>query len=128
MERKIFYGEYTLRHWLDLMLKRNIVLPEYQRHFVWSKESVERFLIQLKEGLFVPPVIIGSFKKNASNDNIILDGQQRLTSVLLGYLGIYPKFDEFKEPVLSYALTFPHCLNRQPDYLWLQIKNGVRNE
>lgn len=101
MERKIFYGEYTLRHWLDLMLKRNIVLPEYQRHFVWSKESVERFLIQLKEGLFVPPVIIGSFKKNASNDNIILDGQQRLTSVLLGYLGIYPKFDEFKEPVLS---------------------------
>lgn len=101
MERKIFYGEYTLRHWLDLMLKQNIVLPEYQRHFVWSKESVERFLIQLKEGLFVPPVIIGSFKKNASNDNIILDGQQRLTSVLLGYLGIYPKFDEFKEPVLS---------------------------
>lgn len=82
MERKIFYGEYTLRHWLDLMLKRNIVLPEYQRHFVWSKESVERFLIQLKEGLFVPPVIIGSFKKNASNDNIILDGQQRLTSIM----------------------------------------------
>ena len=28
----------------------------------------------------------------------------------------------------AYALTFPHCLNRQPDYLWLQIKNGVRNE
>ena len=28
----------------------------------------------------------------------------------------------------GYALTFPHCLNRQPDYLWLQIKNGVRNE
>ena len=27
-----------------------------------------------------------------------------------------------------YALTFPHGLNRQPDYLWLQIKNGVRNE
>jgi hypothetical protein len=99
MERKIFYGEYTLRHWLDLILKRNILLPAYQRHFVWSKESVEKFLIQLKEGLFVPPVILGSFKKNVSNENIILDGQQRLTSVLLGYLGIYPKFDEFKEPV-----------------------------
>jgi len=99
MERKIFYGEYTLQHWLDLILKRNIILPAYQRHFVWSKESVEKFLTQLKEGLFVPPVIIGSFKKNASNENIILDGQQRLTSVLLGFLGIYPKFDEFKEEV-----------------------------
>lgn len=99
MERKVFYGEYTLRHWMDLILKGNIILPDYQRHFVWSKESVEKFLIQLKTGLFVPPVILGSFKKIENNDNIILDGQQRLTSVLLGYLGIYPKFEEFKEPV-----------------------------
>jgi hypothetical protein len=84
---------------MDLILKGNIILPDYQRHFVWSKESVEKFLIQLKTGLFVPPVILGSFKKIENNDNIILDGQQRLTSVLLGYLGIYPKFEEFKEPV-----------------------------
>ena len=95
----MFYGEYTLRHWMDLILKGNILLPDYQRHFVWSKESVEKFLIQLKTGLFVPPVILGSFKKIENNDNIILDGQQRLTSILLGYLGIYPKFDEFKELV-----------------------------
>lgn len=99
MDRKVFYGEYTLRHWMDLILKKNILLPDYQRHFVWTKDSVEKFLIQLKTGLFVPPVILGSFKKIEGNDNIILDGQQRLTSVLLGYLGIYPKFDEFKEPV-----------------------------
>lgn len=99
MDKKVFYGEYTLRHFLDMILKKNILLPDYQRHFVWSKDSVEKFLIQLKDGLFVPPVILGSFKKNAGNNNIILDGQQRLTSVLLGYLGIYPKFEEFKEPV-----------------------------
>ena len=98
MNRKVFYGEYTLRHWMDLILKRNIILPDYQRHFVWSKESVEKFIIQLKTGLFVPPVILGSFKKDEGNDNIILDGQQRLTSVLLGYLGLYPKFAAFKEP------------------------------
>lgn len=99
MDRKVFYGEYTLRHWMDLILKGNILLPDYQRHFVWSKESVEKFLVQLKTGLFVPPVILGSFKKLEANDNIILDGQQRLTSVLLGYLGVYPKFEEFKEAV-----------------------------
>lgn len=99
MDRKVFYGEYTLRHWMDLILKGNILLPDYQRHFVWSKENVEKFLVQLKTGLFVPPVILGSFKKLEANDNIILDGQQRLTSVLLGYLGVYPKFEEFKEAV-----------------------------
>lgn len=96
MNKKTFYGEYTLFHWLELILTKNIVLPEYQRSFVWKKEQVENFLKKLKDGTFVPPVIIGSLDCGVHNENIILDGQQRLTSILLGYLGIYPKEDSFK--------------------------------
>lgn len=96
MNKKTFYGEYTLLHWLELILTKNIVLPEYQRSFVWKKELVENFLKKLKNGTFVPPVIIGSLDSGAQNENIILDGQQRLTSILLGYLGIYPKDDSFR--------------------------------
>lgn len=97
MDKKIFYGEYTLYHWIELLLQRNIVLPDYQRSIAWKKELVENFLKKLKGGIFVPPVIIGSLEHSVSNNqNIILDGQQRLTSILLGYLGIYPKEDEFK--------------------------------
>lgn len=96
MDKKTFYGEYTLLHWIELILTKNIVLPDYQRSFVWRKEQVENFLKKLKEGIFVPPVIIGSLDIGAYNENIILDGQQRLTSILLGYLGIYPKEDSFR--------------------------------
>lgn len=96
MNKKTFYGEYTLLHWLELILTKNILLPEYQRSFVWKKELVENFLKKLKNGTFVPPVIIGSLDRGAQNENIILDGQQRLTSILLGYLGLYPKEDSFR--------------------------------
>lgn len=96
MQKKTFYGEYTLLHWIELILTKNIVLPKYQRCFVWKKEQVENFLRKLKEGIFVPPVIIGALDYGATSQNIILDGQQRLTSILLGYLGIYPKDNAFK--------------------------------
>lgn len=96
MNKSCFYGEYTLLHWIELILQKNIVLPKYQRSFVWKKEQVEIFLKKLKDGIFVPPVIIGSLEYTDSNENMILDGQQRLTSILLGYLGIYPKEDVFR--------------------------------
>lgn len=97
MNKSIFYGEYTLFHWIELILQKNIVLPEYQRSFVWDKGQVETFLKKLKKGIFVPPVIIGSLENvNGGNVNMILDGQQRLTSILLGSLGIYPKKDVFQ--------------------------------
>ena len=41
MGNRVYYGEYTLKHWLDLMLKKNIVLPEYQRYFVWDENRVK---------------------------------------------------------------------------------------
>lgn len=96
MNKKTFYGEYTLFHWIELILQKNIILPEYQRTIAWKKELVENFLKKLKTGIFVPPVIIGSLEHANNNENIILDGQQRLTSILLGYLGIYPKEEAFK--------------------------------
>lgn len=95
MEKKTFYGEYTLYHWIELILQKNIILPDYQRCFVWKKDHVETFLRKVRSGIFVPPVIIGSLEHTTNNENIILDGQQRLTSILLGYLGYYPKPDAF---------------------------------
>lgn len=29
MNSKFYYGEYSLKHWIDLMLSGNIVLPEF---------------------------------------------------------------------------------------------------
>ena len=98
MDKKVYYGEYTLYHWIELILKHNIILPDYQRAFVWSKTVVERFLSTLDD-TFVPPVIIGVFKRGNKKQNLILDGQQRLTSILLSYLGKYPKSGAFTKVI-----------------------------
>lgn len=90
MENKVYYGEYTLKHWIKLMLSGNIVLPEYQRHFVWRECDVKRLLQSLSDGQFVQPVTIALYDDNAIRQNLILDGQQRLTSLLLAYLGYFP--------------------------------------
>ena len=91
-----YYGEYTLMHWIDLILKKNLKLPRYQRRFVWDENKAQKLLESLNKGQFVPPIIIGAFKDTDGNHNYILDGQQRLTSVLLAYLGFFPDRAKFE--------------------------------
>lgn len=96
MMNKVYYGEYTLEHWIKLMLTRNIELPNYQRHFVWRERDFKRLLQSLKDGQFVQPVTIALYSDGTVKQNLILDGQQRLTSVLLAYLGYFPDKKKFE--------------------------------
>ncbi len=99
MENRIYYGEYSLKHWIDMMLKEKITLPEYQRSFVWDEKAVKRFIKSLKEKQFIPPVTIAHYKiENEDNEtNLILDGQQRLTSLLLAAIDHYPDKNKFEK-------------------------------
>lgn len=92
MENRIYYGEYTLKHWINLILKGNVTLPQYQRCFVWNEHAVKRFIDSLKNNCFIPPVTIAHYQENV---NMILDGQQRLTSLILAYFDCYPIKDKF---------------------------------
>lgn len=97
MKNRVYYGEYSLKHWIDLILRKNITLPPYQRSFVWNEDAVLRFVKSLKNNEFVPPVTIAYYKPNDNDEtNFILDGQQRLTTVLLAFLGYYPDKEKFK--------------------------------
>jgi len=90
VNNKVYYGEYTLRHWINLILKKNIILPDYQRYFVWDQNKAKELIKAFKEKQFIPPVTIGNFKSEKESINLILDGQQRLTSILLAYIGYFP--------------------------------------
>ncbi|MEE3436104.1 MAG: DUF262 domain-containing protein [Treponema sp.] len=94
MKGKVYYGEYSIGHWLDLLVSGNLKLPDYQRRFVWEKDQVLKFIKSINNNEFIPPVTLGYYDNNT---NYILDGQQRLTSLLLAYLSIYPKKEAFKE-------------------------------
>lgn len=116
MKNKVYYGEYTLEQWINLILKKNITLPPYQRRFVWDEERSRNLINSIKNDLFIPPVTIGKYfvppiksgKDNVSStndgfinsfspaENLILDGQQRLTSILLSKIGIFPDVDKIR--------------------------------
>lgn len=101
-KNKIYHGSYSLKHWINLLSKKNIQLPEYQRPFVWTKGEIKDLMKSFKYNYFVPSITIGAFfGDNEENDkdgeaigNYVIDGQQRLTAVLLAYLGIFPKKNE----------------------------------
>lgn len=95
MESRVYYGEYSLKHWINLLLKRNIVLPDYQRSFVWDEKDIRRLIKSLGEGQFVQPVTIANYNCEDKEQNLLLDGQQRLTSILLSYLGYIPDKEKF---------------------------------
>lgn len=95
MDKKVYYGEYTLKYWIELLLKKDLELPPYQRSFVWTEEQVKGFVKGIQEDGFVPPVTIGVCNYDGENHNLILDGQQRLSSLLLAYFKVYPKKDAF---------------------------------
>ena len=103
MKTRVYYGEYTLRHWVDLMLTRGIELPEYQRSFVWKEDDMKRLLASLNSGQFILPVTIAHYKDEDGEQNLILDGQQRLTSILLAYLGYMPIKEKFNSTNVDLA-------------------------
>jgi uncharacterized protein with ParB-like and HNH nuclease domain len=103
MDNRVYYGQYSLSHWLDLILKENILLPDYQRFFVWNENKVKTLIDTFKKKQFVPPITIGAFKNAQVNENLILDGQQRLTSILLAYLGLYPDKQHYNSNFVGLA-------------------------
>lgn len=108
MDNRVFYGQYSLQHWLDLILKGNVILPDYQRFFVWNESKVRTLIDTLKKKQFVPPITIGAFNENGVTQNLILDGQQRLTSILLAHLGLFPDVGIFRA-------TLEHIANENDD-------------
>ena len=114
MENKFikYYGEYSLKYWIKLLLKSDIILPDFQRPYEWTKDQVKSLINSLINNQFVSPIIIGKYveknndksasdkkvdnkrkkdEKNVISKNYILDGQQRLLSLLFAYFSIFPK-------------------------------------
>lgn len=76
----------TIRGLVDMFNRGDITIPDFQRGFVWNIKQasllVESFLI----GLPVPPVF---FYVDDENRNLVIDGQQRLMSLVYFFEGFF---------------------------------------
>lgn len=111
------YGEYTLKKWVRMILTGEIELPEFQRSFVWDHEQGLNLMNRLLHGDFVPPVVVAFLKWGTGSrktHNLILDGQQRLSTIALFYLGYWPTGFNAKDDSLN-ALNTDEPSNNDDD-------------
>jgi uncharacterized protein with ParB-like and HNH nuclease domain len=67
----------------DMVEKANqFDLPDVQRGFVWKTSQIENLWDSLLRSFLVGAIIVDSTK---SDGIYLLDGQQRITSILLGF-------------------------------------------
>ncbi len=69
-------------------LKRGeIVVPSFQRNFVWTLREASRFIESLLLGLPVPGIFLA--RDADSGELLVIDGQQRLKSLMFFYDGVF---------------------------------------
>ncbi|MEJ2630876.1 MAG: DUF262 domain-containing protein [Acidihalobacter sp.] len=80
-------SDFTLSGISEMWANGDIVIPDFQREFVWSIKQASLLIDSFLTGLPVPPVF---FYVDDDNKNLVIDGQQRILSVVFfmdGYFG-----------------------------------------
>ncbi|MES9943918.1 MAG: DUF262 domain-containing protein [Candidatus Thiodiazotropha sp.] len=80
-------SDFTLSGIAQMWEDGDILIPDYQREFVWTMRQSSLLIDSFICGLPVPPVF---FYIDEDNKNLVIDGQQRILSVVFfmeGYFG-----------------------------------------
>ena len=76
---------------VDSLVKRleqgDIFVPPFQRQFVWTLRQSSRFIESLLMGLPVPGIFLS--REQESKKLLVIDGQQRLLTLMYFYTGIF---------------------------------------
>lgn len=79
-------SDYTLSGLAQMWKDGDIVIPDYQREFVWNIRQSSLLIESFLSGLPVPQVF---FYINDENQSIVIDGQQRILSVIFFMEGLF---------------------------------------
>lgn len=76
---------------IDGLVKRleaeSLFIPSFQRSYVWTLNQASRFIESLLLGLPVPGIFLS--KEPETGKLLVIDGQQRLRTLLLFYSGVF---------------------------------------
>jgi hypothetical protein len=84
-------SDYTIDGLQQMTIRKDIVIPGFQRHFVWNIRQASLLVESFLLGLPVPPLFLYVTDQNKSE---VIDGQQRLLSMMYfleGYFGLPDK-------------------------------------
>lgn len=82
------YGaDYDVEGLVRKIERGDIVIPDFQRSYVWPYRDASRFIESLLLGLPIPGVFFA--KERGSNKFLVIDGQQRLRTLQFFYDGFF---------------------------------------
>ena len=125
IEKSFFRRETTLR------------IPAYQRPYSWKKDNVEMllndFLKEIKSSLnpnyFIGTIMVKHINQNNRNFEDIVDGQQRITTILLIIFWIKNQLqnntdlnDKYNTLIKNFSMSYPD------DYIFKQIMEKKTNK
>lgn len=73
-------ADYTLKVYFDKWKDGQIVVPPFQRNYVWDRVQASKLIESFLLGLPVPGVFL--YKERETNKLLIIDGQQRILSAV----------------------------------------------
>ena len=89
--KKFSINSYGADYTVDSLVKRMnggaFLIPDFQRQFVWTLSHASKFIESLLMGLPVPGIFL--YKVAESNQHLVIDGQQRLTTLQSYYKGVF---------------------------------------
>lgn len=89
-----YYGaDYPVDSIVQRMNEEEIIVPHFQREYVWKHDEASRFIESLILRLPVPSIFL--LRDKVTNRLIIIDGQQRLKTLLYFFKGEFPGGQKF---------------------------------
>jgi uncharacterized protein with ParB-like and HNH nuclease domain len=90
------YGaDYDVEGIVKRLERGDILIPPFQRNYVWTQKDASRFIESLLLGLPVPGIFLA--REPDSNKLLVLDGQQRLKTLQFFYDGFFNPLEESKK-------------------------------
>lgn len=88
------YGaDFTLEVLSKKIKEKEIIVPPFQRRYVWPEKKASKLIESFLLGLPIPQVFL--YRQEDTQDLLVVDGQQRLKSIHYFYEGKYEDGKEF---------------------------------
>jgi len=85
-------ADFTLEGLVSKYRKGSMTVPGFQRNYVWNMNQASRLIESFLLGLPVPAIFL--FTDEVNNEQLVIDGQQRLMSVVYFFDGYFGEADK----------------------------------
>jgi uncharacterized protein with ParB-like and HNH nuclease domain len=117
-------SDFTLSVLFEMWKNKSIIIPDFQRDYVWNINQASLLIESFLIGLPVPQVF---FYIDSDNKNLVIDGQQRLLSIFYFFEGFFGKENE-KGKRQAFRLTGLNKKNRFYNKTFEQLDEKMKRK